>query len=186
MRKNSNIKGISINDKTAIISQYADDATFFLRDVPSLEHLLDLLAVFSLFSGLLINVHKSHLLLLGNFKDPPSSVRGIQSVAHVKILGMIYKTHMQEDEHYELNSKTRILKIKKICETWINRSLSMKGKVVLINSLMLSILQYPSSTTFTPTRVLFEVKRLITDFLLNNSRSKIAYNLLIQDTRTYV
>lgn len=92
VRKNSEIIGISINDKTALISQYADDATFFISDLPSLGKLLDLLEMFSKLSGLSINVHKSHLLLLGNFKDPPSSFRGIKAMHQVKILRMVYKT----------------------------------------------------------------------------------------------
>lgn len=103
VRKKSEIQGITINGKTAILSQYADDATFFLRDSQALKHLLDLLDLFSTLSGLVINIHKSHLLLLGNYKDPPSMIGRIQTTDHVKILGMVYKTHMQEDEHYSLN-----------------------------------------------------------------------------------
>lgn len=94
---------------------------------------------------------------------------------------MVYKTHMQEDEHYTLNFEARVMKIKQICGAWINRTMSMKGKISLINSLMLSILHNPCSSSFTPTKVVIEVKKIVTDFLWNNTRSKIAYNLLIQD-----
>lgn len=181
-RKNSEIRGISIGGHTAIISQYADDTTFFVRDYDSLEHLFDLMEDFTVFSGLSINAHKSHLILLGNFKDPPpASIRGIHSTDQVKILGMIYKAKMEEEDHYKLNFEARIQKIKQVCGAWINRSLSLKGKITLINALMLSILQYPIASSFTPTRVFSEVKKIVTDFLWNNGRSKIAYNLLIQD-----
>lgn len=149
---NSEIRGITINDKTAVISQYADDATFFVKDSYALEHLLDLPEFFSTLSGLIINLQKSHLLLLGNHKDPPSSIRGIRTADKVKILGMVYKAHMMEDEHFSLNFETRILKIKKNCRAWINR----------VFPLMLSILQYPSSCSYTPTRVGIEVKKIVT------------------------
>lgn len=60
--------------------------------------------------------------------------------------------------------------------------MSLKGKIPLVNSLMLSVLQYACSCTFIPTRVLIEVKKIITNFIWDNKRPKIAYNLLIQST----
>lgn len=43
------------------------------------------------------------------------------------------------------------------------------------------ILQYRISCAYTPTRVLIEVKKVITSFLWDNRPSKIAYHLVIQD-----
>lgn len=71
--------------------------------------------------------------------------------------------------------------IKDICGTWINRNLLLKGKTVLINSLLISILQYPCSCTSTPTRVFTEFQKICTDFIWKGGRSKVAYDLLIQD-----
>lgn len=181
VKKNTEITGITIGNRTAVISQYADDATFFIQDAQAVKHLLCLLERFSVLSGLRINVHKSHLLLLGKHKDPPSSIGGIKTTDQVKILGIVYKAHMREDEHFALNFEDRIFKIQQICCAWINRILSLKGKITLINSLMISVLQYPSSYSYTPTRVWTEVKKIVAGFLWNNGRSKIAYNLMIQD-----
>lgn len=63
----------------------------------------------------------------------------------------------------------------------MHRNLSLKGKVLLVNALMASILQYPSSAVSTPVRVLVEYKKIILDFFWNYKWSKVAYNLLIQD-----
>lgn len=180
VRKSQTIKSMVINGTTATISQYADDTTFIIKDVPSLHSLLDLLDSFTRFSGLEINPQKSHLLLLGNFKDPPSSIRGIRIEQQVKILGMFYKPQMTEDEHYSLNFAPRILGIQSICNTWLNRKLSLKGKITLINTLMISILHYPCACSYTPARVLFETKKVITQFLWDAKRPKVAYNLMIQ------
>lgn len=130
--------------------------TFLIQDIPSLHSLMDLLDDFSRISGLKVNPHKSHLLLLGNFKDPPESIRDIRIEHKVKILGVVYKTKMTEDEHYTLNFASRIAQIKRICDTWLNRRLSLKGKITLINSLMISILHYPCACSFTPIRVIAE------------------------------
>lgn len=62
------------------MSQYADDATFFVYGIPALKSLLDLLSEFSTFSGLCVNYTKSHLLLLGNHLHPPTQFNGIQIV----------------------------------------------------------------------------------------------------------
>lgn len=75
----------------------------------------------------------------------------------------------------------KLNKIQSIWSAWINRSLSLKGKVLLISSLMSSILQYPAANTKTPTRVLVEFKKICTDFFWNGRRGKVAYKVLIQD-----
>lgn len=129
VRKSQAIKGLNINGIFTKLSLYADDSTFLVRDIPSLELLLDLLDDFSRVSGLKVYPQKSHLLLLGNFKDPPTSIRDIRIEQKVKILGMIYKTQMTDEEHYSLNFASRIAQIKWVCDTWLNRKLSLKGKI---------------------------------------------------------
>lgn len=59
--------------------------------------------------------------------------------------------------------------------------LSLKGKVTVIQSLLASLLQYPSSCTNTPIRVLSEFKKIMLEFLWSAKRSKIAYAVMIQD-----
>lgn len=86
VRRSTNIQGIQVAGEEIRLSQYADDATFFVRGVAALSHLLELLAEFSTFSGLCINFQKSHLLLLGNHLHPPAQFKGIQVTDTVKIL----------------------------------------------------------------------------------------------------
>lgn len=117
VRKTENFQGITIQGKCATISKYTDNATFFIKIPVFLLHLLDLLDEFSRFSVLKIKRHKSHLFLLGYHLHPPNSLWGIQVKQTVKILGMTYKTHMQEDEQYTLNYEQRFKKINNICNT---------------------------------------------------------------------
>lgn len=111
----------------------------------------------------------------------PTSIHGLDVVEQVTILGITFANTMTDDLHYELNFRPKLQKIKEICSSWINRNLSMKGKVVLITSLLILILQYPCSCTSTPKRVYVEFKKISTDLVWNARRSKIAYDLLIQD-----
>lgn len=181
VRRSINIKGLDLGNRRLKISQYADDATFFIRDFASLDALILLLTAFATVSGLHINKHKSFLLLLGHHLDPPDQYKDIQIQEQVTILGIVFKNKMTEAQHYALNFAPKLTKIKDICSTWMNRSLSMKGKALLIASLMSSILQYPCSNSFTPVRVIEEYKQIINNFFWNNKRGKVAYDLLIQN-----
>lgn len=181
VRKNVAIRGISVAKRMAVISQYADDTTFFISDFIAMQTLLDLINQFSKWSGLKINTFKSHLLLLGHHLHPPLSFMGIRVVSEVKILGMHFSNNMTEDRHYELNFEPQIKKIQSICSSWSNRNLSLKGKITVINSLLISLLQYQCSSSFVPSRVLKEYKNIATSFLWSGKKSKIAYNNLIQD-----
>lgn len=183
VRKAMQIKGLNLAGQEKKISQYADDASFFLQDFQSLDRLLQLLAEFASFSGLQINHHKSYLLMLGHHLDPPQQYKNIRIDDKVTILGITFQNMRSEKQHYDLNFAPRLEKIRKICTSWTNRNLSMKGKVVLISSLMASILQFPCSSTPTPTRVIVDFKKIITDFFWNNKRGKVAYNLLVQDIK---
>lgn len=181
VRQSTEIRGITIAGRQYIVSQYADDATFFISNFNSLTSLLTLLTSFAAVSGLHINCHKSHLLLLGHHLDPPSAYGGINISDQVTILGITFRFKRTEAQHYSSNFEAKLNKIKSICSTWMNRSLSLKGKVLLISSLMASILQYPCANTTTPTRVIVEFKKIICDFFWNEKKGKVAYNVLIQD-----
>lgn len=109
VRKNSLIKGISIANKTVTISQYADDTTLFLADRTALRAANQTLHEFATWSGLNINHHKSHLLLLGNHLDPPAVFENIKVVDTVKILGIYFKCNMTEEQNFELNFKPNII-----------------------------------------------------------------------------
>lgn len=181
VRDSVDIRGITIARKQIKVSQYADDATFFVNDFPSLNALLHLLARFALMSGLNINHQKSYLLLLGHHLDPPLEYQHIRIAEQVTILGITFRNDMSEDQNYALNFAPKLDKIQSICSTWLHRSLSMKGKVLIISSLLSSILQYPCSVLPTPIRAVIEFKKIVTGFFWNDKRGKVAYNTLIQN-----
>ncbi len=55
-----------------------------------------------------------------------------------------------EDEHYELNYKKRILNLNNVLNTWKYRKLSLKGKSAMVNNLALPPLLYVASVIHTP------------------------------------
>lgn len=159
VRKSIEIRGISVGDSAFKISQYADDSTFFVKDFKSLDALFLLLNRFTRLSGLAVNPVKSHLLLLGNHLHPPKAYKGIAVKDRVKILGIFFKRNITDDEQYEMNFEPQLKRITQVCRAWVNRDMSLKGKTTLIQSLLISLLQFPSSATHTPIRVLAEFKK---------------------------
>ena len=66
LRKNKNVKGISINRKEFLLSQYADDTQIFLDGTEkSLQETLRVLDNFYVISGLKINIEKTKAIWIG-------------------------------------------------------------------------------------------------------------------------
>ena len=108
---------------------------------------------FRRYSGLKINEEKSHILSLGNNSGKQLTDLPIKGCNSVTILGIKVSNHRSEENHYEWNYKGRLEKCQTICDDWRNRTLSLKGKVTIVNSLITSIMLYPATTTPVPERV---------------------------------
>ena len=63
------------------------------------------------------------------------------------------------------------------------RSLSIKGKLTVINTLAIFPLLYLANVIYVPPQVITEVNDIIIDFLRDGKPPKIAYNVLIQSIK---
>ena len=92
------IEGITIFDYNYLYSAYADDATFFLKDIISIKHVVDTLHFFPYFSGLKPNLTKCEIAGIGVLKGVQVAVCGMGcidlNIDTLKILG----THFSSDE----------------------------------------------------------------------------------------
>lgn len=180
IRENQNVRGVQFRGKEIKLTQFADDATCFLADGESLLHLLDSLSIFASWSGLVINRSKTKILSPALLYRGIDRIKGIPVVDKTKILGIWMGIQNTEANTYDWNFKTQLSKISSICDSWYHRHLSMKGKITVMNALLISLLQYPTSVTFTPARGVSEYKKIITAFIWDNKKPKIAYTALIQ------
>ena len=69
VRENEKIKGIEINGHQFKQCVFADDTTYFLRDLESLAELKKTIATFSNFTSLQVNYEKSEIAGIGASKD---------------------------------------------------------------------------------------------------------------------
>lgn len=85
-----------------------------------------------------------------------------------------------EEQHFQWNFLPLLEKMRAVCATWSNRTLSLKGKVAVYNSLVNSQIQYVNASSCTPPKALIETKKIATSFLWSGKKSKIAYHSIIQ------
>ena len=164
IRSSTNIHGIDIRGSKVVISQLADDTSLFLKDKPSVENSLNLLANFQKQAGLKLNKEKSEAMYLGNTPCNDKNICGIKLIKDpVKVLGVWISKSLEEITQINFNEK--ITKLKKLLNIWKQRKLTLHGKVTVINSLALSQILYVSSVLYVPNWVKEEVNSAIFSFL---------------------
>ena len=74
-----------------------------------------------------------------------------------------------------------IEKVKKTLNPWRSKSATLAGKITIVNALIMSQTVYKILSLNTPDkRTIGKIKKLITDFVWNCKRAKVAYNNLVQ------
>jgi hypothetical protein len=145
IRKNPRISGIKIGQSEWKIGQYADDTSLFVQDEQSLSLALTLIEMFSKCSGLKMNRDKSESLYIGissNFRHKINNIKW--SNGFVKCPGVHLNKDNQKARDY--NIKLKIEKIESIIKIWNCRHLTLKGKITVVNSLLLSQMLYIATT----------------------------------------
>lgn len=183
IRQNESIRGVKLGTIELKTTLFADDLTCFTKDRASLERLIALIGDYEKDSGLSINLNKSKITPAKKEQTTDDSISGIEVTHQFQTLGVWFTNQQSPSFDYDRNFKPILSKMRTCCESWAHRSLSIKGKITVINTLITSRLQYICSMIYTPTRVLDEVRKMITQFIWSGRRSKIAYATLIQLTQ---
>lgn len=118
----------------------------------------------------------------GDTADTPLEIAGLRVTNKYHTLGVWFSQKEEPSFDYEWNFQPILRKMKACFASWELRSLSLKGKIVVVNSLVLSPLQYMTSLIHTPRKVIDEVKSLTVEFIWGGGRSEVAYSTLIQPT----
>lgn len=98
---------------------------------------------------------------LGAWKDGPDKPLGLSLVKKMKILGIVFGTANVDQDNWE----PRVSKLEKSVSRWQSRSLSLIGKVLILNILGLSKLLFVSSILSPPRWVFDRINKIIWPFL---------------------
>jgi exonuclease III len=177
IRSNPDIVGIIINGKEFKISQYADDTCLFLADQNSLKKVLQDFESFKNCSGLRVNMDKSEAIWIGassNFRHKPY---GLKWTRGATCLGIYITNDLQTIS--EVNFKEKMQKIQDLLKLWAFRKLTLKGKVQIVNTLILPQVLYPCSVIHMPAKYIDMYNKVIMDFIWDNKPAKVKYKTMI-------
>ena len=138
---------------------------------------------FAKFSGLKCNYDKTEILRIGSLRNSDASFYSefpLQwSDGPVKVLGVL--TTSSVAEMAEINYEAMLKKIANICKIWGTRSLTLLGKIQIVNTLIIPHMIYRLQVLPSPEVQFYkEFEQLIRSFLWDGHRGKIAYKKLIQ------
>jgi hypothetical protein len=179
IRQNPNIRGLLLGIKEYKISQFADDTCLYLSDEGSLQLALSLIEKFAVCSGLNLNRYKSEAIWIAassNFRHKPCGIKWTDCVTSLGV-----KISNDINRYTDENFRDRITKIENLAKQWCLRKLTLKGKVLVANTLFLSQLLYLGSCMHTPKWVIHQYRDIVSKFIWNNKPPKVQYTTMINN-----
>jgi hypothetical protein len=182
IRSDPNIKGFTVFNNEIKLTAYADDASYFMKDISSANILLNLIEQFSKVSGLEVNRSKSECLLLdfeGTLSEYDDQFMGIPIVDNLKVLGHFHGKNKTICDFQNFYSKLE--KIDKIMNIWKQRPLTLIGKNMLITSLFNSMFIFNAQIEIPPPDFIKLVDQKNKNFLWGGGTAKIAHHSIIAE-----
>ena len=181
IRCNPRISGLVLPGSSPLspISQYADDTSLILSSDDFIKATFETYDLYEKASGSKLNRSKSKGLWLGSWRgrsDPPVDLDW--SSFKLKVLGVFVGIgDLTED-----NWRPRINAVSKVLSSWRSRSLSFRGKSLVINALALSRIWYVASLVCMPARVRQELCTLVFKFFWSGKPDLVSRTVVVQPT----
>lgn len=185
LKRNKDVKGITIDETEYLISQYADDTSLILDGSSrSLDASLRVLQLYADISGLKINLDKTNVIWIGSKKHSQDSICvkwGLKwGSSTFTLLGIKFSVDLEE--MIILNYKSRLKEIENTLQKWSKQTLTPLGKITIIKTLLISKLNYLFLTLPNPDdNWIYMLNTKLYDFIWDNKRDKVKRELLCQD-----
>jgi hypothetical protein len=181
IKRDKCIQGIRIKEgkEEKRIFQYADDTTLFLKDLESVKEVMRKVERYGKGTGARVNEEKTVYMRFGRVPNLGGIVH-FEEVKETKILGVT----LGKDEKGAREKMFEIMvgEMEKRLIFWRGRTLNLKGKILVVNALMLSKMWYILTVSAIPRWVEMRVKRCVTEFVWEKKPPRVAYNTLIGQT----
>ena len=182
LRQNVNIKGIEINGLINMLTQFADDMQMFMKfSKESLQATIDELTRFEDISGMKVHYDKTAIYRIGSLANSNAKLyisREFQWTSKpLVILGL--EISNDESQMYDNNYTELFKKVENVLHCWQMRSLSICGKIQVLNSLVASLFVYKLSVfpCFGQSMVK-RLDKLFNSFIWDNKRPKVKLETL--------
>ena len=172
IRSNKRIRGYPVpsTNTPAKITQYADDTVLITQDVDSIRHTLEAFHLYSLASGCNLKQSKLKGLIIGRPTGSIDTLPGIQWVnaTGLTVLGVTFF----DDDLYTINHNWRTV-LNKLAAKLAKlryRSLSLRGKAIILNTLALSKVWFIAGFLHMPAWALKALEKQIFAFLWDDKK----------------
>lgn len=180
VKRDEKIRGIkNPQGGISVIHQYADDITFTVRDIKSINSIMKHMETYARASGAKINVDKSEIMTIGEMDIEGQDIPFKKTKEYIKILGV--NIGINTNEARDATWTGTLNKIKQVLQFWRLRDLRLRGKVIVINSLLLTKCNYVMGAIDLPEWVLNGIKEIVNIFLWRGKGVKISSKTLIAD-----
>ena len=181
--ENPDIKGIMIEEIKHLLGQYADDSDMYLlKDQKSLDSVFLVIERFKSMSGFALNYDKTVIMRIGSLANTDETLLTQKTVSWtnepINVLGVLVGTNIKEVTNMNYNAVLN--SAMSVFRKWENQTLSLIGKVLVVNTLISSLFVYKMSAIPSMTKQMYKVmKEEIQKFIWNGARPKIKYDYLI-------
>ena len=180
LRQENDIKGYPLpgTKKSVKLAQYADDTALLLRDEESIILAFRLISIFESGSGSKLNSDKCegfalHHLSKRDLKQLKTSIKikWLKNEDPIKLLGIRFCRNYERT--CAINFQEQLTKISDKIQHLSKRSLSIRGRAQVSNSLLTSKLWYISSILDMPTNILAAIEKQIFTYIWQNKPERI-------------
>ena len=181
LKANTNIKGISVNNVTKLLSQFADDTSIFTSyDQLSIENICNTLQRVEECIGLKISYEKTDVYRIGSLYKSEAKLYTSQNLKWTNDKMHTLGIYIACDGTPVKENYTEIVdKIESVCSNWYNKTSTLMGKILILNSLIGSLFVYKISVMVELTsQEISEVEKIIHNFLWNGKKARIAMETL--------
>ena len=130
------------------VSQYADDATLFVKDEHSRCRLLQVVGKYERGSGAKLNTSKSEAMWLWRWRANGASPFGLNWVSKIRILGVYFSNDLVSVDSD--NWRAKLDKLESVLNLWKQRELSFLGRALIVNTLGASRFYHLAKNSLTP------------------------------------
>ncbi len=152
----------------------ADDTALFLKDKSQVPTAMDCVSKFTKSSGLKLNLHKCEILFIHDSID--LSIENIPVKDSVKYLGIYISINKMTCEQFNFMSK--IKKTKHIVNNWLQRDLTIFGRVLLSKAESLSRFVYPALSKYFNDEISKDINKSFLDFIWINKPYQLKKDII--------
>ena len=186
IREDSQIEGVALKEIIQLLTQYADDMDVCVRKAECLRSVLKQIEKFRDSTGFALNYDKTTIYRVGSMAHSNSkfyTAEGLKWTSDkINVLGVDIVNTTDTAEILQQNYAPLFDKCESILKLWSKRSLSLHGRVQIVNTLIASLFVYKMSVL--PRLSATYINRfntLIEQFIWDGRRPKIQLGILQLD-----